>query len=84
MDGYGTVLSIRNGTFQEYRTTAVSCIKGDSAQRTGPGTYTTPDGVVLTVRGQEDRVHAFLRADGSVGSRNLRRLPALPDACAPD
>ncbi|SEE26646.1 hypothetical protein SAMN05428939_7936 [Streptomyces sp. TLI_105] len=42
MDGYGTVLSIRNGTFQEYQATAVSCLKGDSAQRTGPGTYTTP------------------------------------------
>ncbi|MGW2770790.1 S41 family peptidase [Streptomyces sp. NPDC001275] len=82
MDGYGTVLSIRNGTFQEYQTTAVSCLKGDSAQRTGPGTYTTPDGVVLTVRAQEDRDHAFLHADGSVGNRNLRRIPTLPDACA--
>ncbi|GAP51746.1 S41 family peptidase [Streptomyces azureus] len=82
MDGYGTVLSIRNGTFQEYQTTAVSCLKGDSAQWTGPGTYTTPDGVVLTVRAREDRDHAFLRADASVGSRNLRRIPALPNACA--
>lgn len=81
MDGYGTVLSIRNGTLQEYQTTAVSCLEGDSAQRTGPGTYTTPDGVILTVRGQRDRDHASLRADDSVGSRNLRRVPALPEAC---
>ncbi|SEE26675.1 Tricorn protease C1 domain-containing protein [Streptomyces sp. TLI_105] len=34
------------------------------------------------MRAQEDRDHAFLRADASVGSRNLRRIPALPDACA--
>ncbi|MCX4547061.1 S41 family peptidase [Streptomyces sp. NBC_01565] len=82
MDGYGTVVSIRNGTLQEYQTTAVSCLEGDSAQRTGPGTYTKPDGVVLTVRAQDNRDHAFMHADGDVGSRNLRRVPALPDACA--
>ena len=81
MDGYGTVLSIRNGTFQEYQTTAVSCLKGDSAQRTGPGTYTAPDGTVLTVRTHGDRDRGSLRADGSVGARNLRRIQELPDAC---
>ncbi|WP_055524632.1 S41 family peptidase [Streptomyces graminilatus] len=81
MDGYGTVLSIRNGTVQEYQTTAVSCLKGDVAQRTGPGTYTTPDGTVLTVRVQGDRDRASMRADSSVGDRNLRRIPELPDAC---
>ncbi|WP_434795166.1 S41 family peptidase [Streptomyces albidoflavus] len=80
-DGYGTVLSIRNGTFQEYQTTAVSCLKGDSAQRTGPGTYTTPDGTVLTVRTRGSRDRGSLRVDGSVGDRNLRRIPELPDAC---
>ncbi|WP_217383215.1 S41 family peptidase [Streptomyces sp. NK08203] len=80
-DGYGTVLSIRSGTFQEYQTTAVSCLKGDSAQRTGPGTYTTPDGTVLTVRTRGSRDRASLRVDGSVGDRNLRRIPELPDAC---
>ncbi|NEA46745.1 S41 family peptidase [Streptomyces sp. SID10815] len=80
-DGYGTVLSIRNGTLQEYQTTAVSCLKGDSAQRTGPSTYTTPDGTVLTVRIQGGRDRGSMRADGSVGHRNLRRIPKLPDAC---
>ncbi|ALM39808.1 S41 family peptidase [Streptomyces sp. FR-008] len=80
-DGYGTVLSIRNGIFQEYQTTAVSCLKGDSAQRTGPGTYTTPDGTVLTVRTRGSRDRASLRVDGSVGDRDLRRIPELPDAC---
>lgn len=81
MDGYGTVLSIRNGIFQEYQTTAVSCLKGDSARRTGPGTYTMPDGTVLTVRAQGGRDRASLRVDGSVGDRHLRRIPELPEAC---
>ncbi|MCX5293588.1 S41 family peptidase [Streptomyces sp. NBC_00183] len=47
MDGYGTVLALGHGVYQEYQTTAVSCVKGDSARQTGPGTYTA-DGVVLT------------------------------------
>ncbi|MER0450061.1 S41 family peptidase [Streptomyces sp. Edi4] len=81
MDGYGTVLSIRNGTLQEYQTTAVSCLRGDSAQRTGPGTYTTPDGTMLTVRTQGGRDRGSVRVDGSVGDRNLRRIQELPDAC---
>ncbi len=34
MDGYGTV---RGGAYQEYQTTAVSCLKGDAAERTGHG-----------------------------------------------
>lgn len=82
MDGYGTVLSIRNGTFQEYQTTAVSCLKGDSARRTGPGTYATPDGTVLTVRTRRGGDRGLVRVEGSVGDRNLRRIPELPDPCA--
>ncbi|MFI1508813.1 S41 family peptidase [Streptomyces sp. NPDC020597] len=81
MDGYGTVLSIRNGTLQEYQTTAVSCLKGDSAQRTGPGTYTMPDGTVLTVRTRGGLGRGYMRVDGSVGDRNLRRIAELPEAC---
>ncbi|WP_327134789.1 S41 family peptidase [Streptomyces sp. NBC_01343] len=80
-DGYGTVLSIRNGTLQEYQTTAVSCIASDAAQRTGPGAYTTPGGGVLTVRTRGDRDRASVRLDGDVGERNLRRMTELPDAC---
>ncbi|MEU5279403.1 S41 family peptidase [Streptomyces asoensis] len=80
MDGYGTVLAIRNGTLQEYQTTAVSCLEGDAARRTGPSTYTLPDGTVLTVRNRGDR--GSVRVAGSVGDRNLRRIPELPDACA--
>ncbi|MFJ3905849.1 S41 family peptidase [Streptomyces sp. NPDC090025] len=83
MDGYGTVLSVQDGTLQEYQTTAVSCLQGDSATRTAPGSpvFTAPDGTVLTLRAGADGVHASLRADGSVGSRGLRRVGALPDAC---
>ncbi|NUV69611.1 S41 family peptidase [Streptomyces sp. CAI-121] len=87
MDGYGTVLSIRNGTLQEFQTTAVSCIEGDSARRTGPGGYTTPDGTVITVRPEGHRDHASMRTEGSVGDRKLRRIGELPEACtrpAPD
>ncbi|WP_037680428.1 S41 family peptidase [Streptomyces griseus] len=80
MDGYGTVLDLRRGAYQEYQTTAVSCLKGDSAQRTGPGTYTV-DGVVLTVRPGPGPDRATLGADESVSHRALRRIPALPDAC---
>ena len=80
MDGYGTVPALRHGVYQEYQTTAVSCLKGDSARQTGPGTYTA-DGVVLTVRLGSDRDHATLGADGSVGHRGLRRIAALPEAC---
>lgn len=74
-DGYGTVLSIRNGTFQEYQTTAVSCLKGDSAQRTGPGTYTTPDGTVLTVRTRGSRDRGV-----PAGGRLRRRPEPAPDS----
>lgn len=35
LDGYGTVLSIEDGRLQEYQATAVSCLRGDTARRTG-------------------------------------------------
>lgn len=80
MDGYGTVLSLGHGTYQEYQTTAVSCLKGDTARQTGPGTYTA-GGDVLTVRLGRDRDHATLGAASAVGHRRLVRVPALPAAC---
>ncbi|WP_262064003.1 S41 family peptidase [Streptomyces sp. STR69] len=81
MDGYGTVLDLRHGTYQEYQTTSVSCLKGDTARRTGPGTYTA-DGDVLTVRLGRDRDHAALGAASAVGHRKLVRIAALPTACS--
>ncbi|AGF67726.1 putative S41-family peptidase [Streptomyces hygroscopicus subsp. jinggangensis TL01] len=38
MDGYGTLLVLGGGALREYQTTAVSCVEGDSARQTGPGT----------------------------------------------
>ncbi|MFF4798080.1 S41 family peptidase [Streptomyces sp. NPDC001351] len=79
-DGYGTVLALGHGVYQEYQTTAVSCLKGDTARQTGPGTYTA-DGTTLTVRLGRDHDHARLSADSSVGHRQLLRIAALPDKC---
>ncbi|MGA4843826.1 S41 family peptidase [Streptomyces sp. G45] len=81
MNGYGTVLTLRSGTLQEYQTTAVSCLKGFTAEERGPGVYHTADGGVLTVRTGHDRDRASLRFDSSVGHRKLKRIPALPDDC---
>ncbi|MBB5119252.1 hypothetical protein FHS36_002685 [Streptomyces eurocidicus] len=86
MDGYGTVLALADGHLREYQTTAVSCMKSDSAERTGTGagpvaSYTTGGGVVLTVRALPGGDRATLHADGAVGDRRLRRIAALPDSC---
>ncbi|WP_043676805.1 S41 family peptidase [Streptomyces xylophagus] len=80
MDGYGTVLALGHRTYQEYQTTAVSCLKGDTARRTGPGTYTV-GGDVLTVRLGRDGDHATLGAASAVGHRKLVRISTLPAAC---
>ncbi|MYS89483.1 MULTISPECIES: S41 family peptidase [Streptomyces] len=81
MDGYGIVLSLDGDTFQEFQTTSVSCLKGDTARRTGPGTYTNAFGTVLTVRPGPNKNRASLGADSSVGHRTLRRIHALPADC---
>ncbi|MFF7791926.1 S41 family peptidase [Streptomyces sp. NPDC007991] len=81
MDGYGTVLSLDGDTFQEFQTTSVSCLKGDTARRTAPGTYATADGATLTVRPGPGRNRATLNADHSVGHRTLRRIRELPADC---
>ncbi|WP_435850381.1 S41 family peptidase [Streptomyces massasporeus] len=81
MDGYGTVLSLDGDTLQEFQTTSVSCLKGDSARRTGPGTYATADGATLTVRPRPGGNRATLGYDTSVGHRSLRRIQELPADC---
>ncbi|MFE3183426.1 S41 family peptidase [Streptomyces violascens] len=82
MDGYGTVLSFQQGTLDEYQTTGVSCLKGESAQRSGPTTFETGGGqTVFRVRPGVTHDHAALHIDGSVGDRGLRRIAALPDTC---
>ncbi|WP_344369257.1 S41 family peptidase [Streptomyces indiaensis] len=81
MDGYGTVLSLRGDTLQEYQTTSVSCLKGDNARRTGVGEYTDAYGTVQTVRPGPRRDRATLRPEPSVGHRTLRRIHELPADC---
>ncbi|MFI0805829.1 S41 family peptidase [Streptomyces echinatus] len=80
-DGYGTLLVLGRGGLRQYQMTSVSCIEGDSARQTGPGSYTTSDGTVLTVRTGRDDDHARIAEDGSVGHRELTRIRTLPDDC---
>ncbi|WP_327401920.1 S41 family peptidase [Streptomyces sp. NBC_01288] len=80
MDGYGTVVALTHGTYQEYQTTAVSCLKGDTARRTGPGTYTV-GGDVLTVRLGADANHASVATASSAGHKQLHRISSLPADC---
>ncbi|MGW0689525.1 S41 family peptidase [Streptomyces sp. NPDC002754] len=75
VDGYGTVLSITDGRLRQYQTSRVGCVPGDTARRTGPGTYTDSEGTVLTVRPKT------LSLSGSPGHRELHRLARLPEAC---
>ncbi|MEV0240628.1 S41 family peptidase [Streptomyces sp. NPDC050674] len=81
MDGYGTVLSLDGDTLQEFQTTSVSCIEGDTARRTAPGTYATGDGTTLTVRPGPGGNRATLGYDTSVGHRSLWRIQKLPADC---
>ncbi|WUP20910.1 S41 family peptidase [Streptomyces sp. NBC_00271] len=87
VDGYGTVLSVEDGRLQEYQATAVSCLRGDTARRTGQSgsgsvTYTGDDATVYRIRPAAGGAGAILHFDGSVGDRRLLRLPALPASCA--
>ncbi|WP_257016201.1 hypothetical protein [Streptomyces sp. Ag82_O1-15] len=87
VDGYGTVLSVEDGRLQEYQATAVSCLRGDTARRTGQSgsgsvTYTGDDATVYRIRPAAGGAGAILYFDGSVGDRRLLRLPALPASCA--
>ncbi|MEU6994519.1 S41 family peptidase [Streptomyces sp. NPDC046465] len=83
VEGYGAFLTIDGGRLREYQTTKISCLKSDSAKRTGPGTYRGADGTVLTIRPQGSR-HASLHAAGSAGDRELRRVGGLPSTCDRD
>ncbi|MCX4771360.1 S41 family peptidase [Streptomyces sp. NBC_01285] len=77
VNGYGTVLRIADGRLQEYQTTSVSCLKGESAKQTGKGVFSADDGTLLTVR----PAAGSLELSGSAGRRELRRIRALPQAC---
>ncbi|MCL7377852.1 S41 family peptidase [Streptomyces sp. 35G-GA-8] len=85
-DGYGTVLAAEEGVLREYQTTAVGCLEGAPARRTGgdagSARYADDDGDVFTLRSTDSRDRASMRVDGSVGERTLFRIAALPDSCA--
>ncbi|MFE7135654.1 S41 family peptidase [Streptomyces sp. NPDC057638] len=85
MDGHGTVVSVQGGELRVWDTTALSCLPGPSARSQG---RPAPDGTVrfegagyaLTMAPQGgDR--AGLRIHGSLGTRSLDRIAALPERC---
>ncbi|PVE12512.1 hypothetical protein Y717_32585 [Streptomyces scopuliridis RB72] len=84
-DGYGTVLAADDGVLREYQTTAVGCLEGDPAHRTGGDNgsvrYANDDGDVFTLRSTGSRDRASMHVDGSAGDRTLLRIAALPDSC---
>jgi hypothetical protein len=88
MDGYGTVLSVEHGQLRTFQTTAVSCLPGEVARQSGPPagdgsvTYTTSHEDVFTVRPSARPNSAAFQVAGSPGDRGLRRISALPSACA--
>ncbi|WP_436847092.1 S41 family peptidase [Streptomyces buecherae] len=88
MDGYGTVVTVRGGAYQEYQTTAVSCLRGEAARRAGHSggayQYAKESGRTFSLR-QGARPHRMsLHVDGSPGDRELRRVGELPAGCDPD
>ncbi|MCH6160260.1 S41 family peptidase [Streptomyces marispadix] len=88
MDGYGTVLSVGRDRVREYQTSNAGCLKGSSAKRVRVrnGTaahYEQRDGTSFTLRyDRGSRSRASMHVDGSPGDRVLRRVKALPAACA--
>ncbi|MFE0424635.1 S41 family peptidase [Streptomyces sp. NPDC058953] len=85
MDGYGTVVSVRGRDIQFWDTTAVSCLPGLAARSggaTGPGGAVRFDAeefsLTVTPRAGD---RAGLRVHGSLGTRQLRRIAALPARC---
>lgn len=85
MDGYGMVVSVGGGELRAWDTTAISCQATLTAGQEGaPGPGGTvrfgADGMVLTVAPRAaDR--ASLTIGGTVGTRGLRRIAALPATC---
>ncbi|MEO3977369.1 S41 family peptidase [Streptomyces sp. CAU 1734] len=85
MDGYGMVVTVRDGELRSWDTTAISCRPALTVPQRGtpgPGGAVgfAADGLALTVRPQT-RDRAALRVHGTVGDRALRRIAALPELC---
>ncbi|MFI9722160.1 S41 family peptidase [Streptomyces sp. NPDC052396] len=93
MNGYGTVLTIHHGRLTAYDTTRVGCLPGRThagrlgGPERGGATRFGNDGVAWLTVTPEGRGHADLQPDGSVSTRHLTRISALPEPCrrpAPD
>jgi hypothetical protein len=85
--GYGTIVSIAGGRLTSYAITSVSCGPGDLAgvrvgRREAGGTVRFGEGGVPELAVTPVGGRAELRLYGSVGHRELRRIPELPAACA--
>ncbi|WP_223885269.1 S41 family peptidase [Nocardia colli] len=82
VDDYGSVLAVAADALETYQVTALSCMKDETATRSGnPGRYVTEGKDVLTVRPGDHPDRALLHIDGSPGDRTLRRLAGLPTTC---
>ncbi|MEV4399948.1 S41 family peptidase [Nonomuraea sp. NPDC049607] len=86
-DGYGTIFSIVQGRLTTFDTTSISCLPGLlSARRTagtrGEASFAAQEGGRRIAVRTSGPGRARLRYLGSVGAIELRRLPALPAACA--
>ncbi|MFI9406348.1 S41 family peptidase [Nocardia sp. NPDC052316] len=82
VDDYGSVLSVHADKLETYQLTALSCLKDDTAVRSGSqGRFVTEGKDVLTLRPGGSPDQATLHIDGSPGDRTLRRLSALPLSC---
>ncbi|MFQ6199200.1 S41 family peptidase [Streptomyces sp. NPDC000405] len=74
MDGYGTVVSVEDGgrRMREYETAGTGCLPGEVTELTAGTATLEPAGPG----------RARLGYAGSAGHRTLRRVAALPAACA--
>ncbi|WP_245876802.1 S41 family peptidase [Streptomyces uncialis] len=85
MDGYGLFVTVSGGVLRTWDTTALSCLPGLTATRQGaPGPggevrFGSPEAVLIVRQRGTDR--ATLAVDGGVGTRDMRRVPALPELC---
>ncbi|PJN33600.1 peptidase S41 [Streptomyces sp. CB02959] len=86
-DGYGTLVTIKDGTLKTYETTAVSCLPGAvTGVRAGaPGAdgtlrFTVPDSAPLTVAPAGAGRARMAFADNT-GHHTLHRAGALPGRC---
>ncbi|WP_331447084.1 S41 family peptidase [Streptomyces xanthochromogenes] len=87
MDGYGTLVTVSDGSLTTYDTTRAGCLPGAlTARQVGsPGAngatrYGQGPAASMTFT-PEGRRHAVLALDDAAGVRRLERLPALPAQC---